>query len=359
MSRFIDQKYYGPEPKPLTELLPSNAAVYSNAFTWYNSTCDDDLKKEWLIQWMEADGYGKAEIASVMKTKHIPNASMAIARMLLNGWVLPPSFVTNLKTKIASWTKVEEEPTLAPVLSIQDRIREKKQQVIGDIEVALDHLAFYDDPDLNDLIKPYDYFVQNEISQVIANAVSEYYSKLQTELLAVNSDKELKEAYKNIPKKQLKKTLEYVTLIVEDAARWADNKKKITSRKPRKKKVKSADQLVNKLSYQKEFAELKLVSIDPATIINASSLWTYNTKTRQLTVYNAIDGGLRVKGTTIKNFNEMASIRKTLRKPSETINNVLNGGKVVLRNLMDTLSTTQLAMNGRINDQTILLRVIK
>jgi hypothetical protein len=90
------------------------------------------------------------------------------------------------------------------------------------------------------------------------------------------------------------------------------------------------------------------------------SLWVYNTKTRKLGVYHADDaGGLSVKGSTILNFNESKSIQKKLRKPEQLIPEVLNGGKVFLRNVMDGIRAVDSKLTGRVNTDTILLKVTK
>jgi hypothetical protein len=134
----------------------------------------------------------------------------------------------------------------------------------------------------------------------------------------------------------------------------------VKTRKPRKRKAKSADQLIAKLNYAKDFAELKIVSVDPKTIIGASSLWVYNTKTRKLGVYQALDAsGLNIKGSTIQNFAESKSVSKTLRKPEVTVHEVLKAGKVALRSVLTDIRAAEKPLTGRINDDTILLRVAK
>ena len=134
----------------------------------------------------------------------------------------------------------------------------------------------------------------------------------------------------------------------------------IKSRKPRQRKQKSPEQLVSKLKYLDKFEELKLESVSPKDIIGALQLWVYNTKSRKLGCYNAEDaGGLSVKGSTILNFNESKSTHKKLRKPEVTVPQVLNGGKVYLRNALDEIKAVASPLNGRLNTDTILLRTIK
>ena len=101
-------------------------------------------------------------------------------------------------------------------------------------------------------------------------------------------------------------------------------------------------------------------SVDPKGIIGASQLWAYNTKTRNLSVYHAVgNSGLSVRGTTITGFDTDASITKKLRKPDEQVKQVIHAGKVDLRNFMKCLTTKDSKATGRINADTILLRVVK
>jgi hypothetical protein len=133
-----------------------------------------------------------------------------------------------------------------------------------------------------------------------------------------------------------------------------------TNRKPRKRKQKSPDQLVSKMKYLDKFEELKLESIQPKDIIGSLQLWVYNTKTRKLGCYVADDaGGLSVKGSSLLNFTESKSVNKKLRKPEATLPEILKGGKVYLRNALDNIKAVATPLTGRINSDTILLRIVK
>jgi hypothetical protein len=108
---------------------------------------------------------------------------------------------------------------------------------------------------------------------------------------------------------------------------------------------------------------MKLASIPPEQIVGAQELWTYNTKYKILTLFKALDrGGLDVKGSSIIKYDETASKSKTVGRTeaakTSTIDTVLNGGKVALRNLMNTQKTDK-PLAYRINENTILLRIVK
>ena len=114
------------------------------------------------------------------------------------------------------------------------------------------------------------------------------------------------------------------------------------------------------MKYLAEDKLLKIASIRPVDIIGGTELWVYNSRTRKLGRYVADDYAktLSVKGTTIIGHDETKSIQKTLRKPSEQLKQFMNLGKVHIRKYLDTVKTTETLMNGRINADTLLLKVL-
>jgi hypothetical protein len=50
---------------------------------------------------------------------------------------------------------------------------------------------------------------------------------------------------------------------------------------------------------------------------------------------------------------------KTLRKPETILPEIIKGGKVYMRNAMSTINSVEMQMNGRINKDIVILRVIK
>jgi hypothetical protein len=130
------------------------------------------------------------------------------------------------------------------------------------------------------------------------------------------------------------------------------------NRKPRAKKPTDKAKVVSKLKYKKTDEPLKLVSINPEDIIGSQELWIYNSKTRKLGKYVAEEfKELGVKGTTITGFSESKSIQKTLRKPDEKLKEFKAAGKVAQRKFLDEINATDARMNGRLNEETVLLKV--
>jgi hypothetical protein len=83
-------------------------------------------------------------------------------------------------------------------------------------------------------------------------------------------------------------------------------------------------------------------------------------KTRKLGVYHALDSqGFGVKGTSLTNFSEMKSVQKTLRKPEAILPDVVKGAKLFLRGAMDSINSKDAKLNGRLNKDTVLLKIIR
>jgi hypothetical protein len=181
------------------------------------------------------------------------------------------------------------------------------------------------------------------------------HSKEITEVIS-GSDNQLVEGYSQFSKVELRRLREFMDSIVT-----ATNNVAIVSKTVRKKRVskeKPVAVLVAKVQYQKECPELKLKSITPDKIIGAVQVWTYNTKTKLLGVYNAENAkGFSMKGTTLQNFDEAASMGKRLRKPEVVLKEVLEAGKIKLKKILPELKTKDCVLTGRINSDTIILKV--
>ena len=261
----------------------------------------------------------------------------------------------------ASLSKAEEaqedsvrHSSKSTVVSIQERIANRANELIADLEVLLD--AYYRD---GRQFKMSDWIIKNNVKSQIAQRIASYYKPLYSEAFdALNGkDEQLKEGYSHYKKAQLKAYVEFLRSIVSCAETTATI---VKARKPRKKKEKPASAIVSKLKFKEKDDELKLVSVDPKQIVGCNQLWVFNTKYRTLAVYNAMGpAGLNVKGSTLIGFDEKTSIVKKLRKPTEQIKKLMDGGKVILRKYMDEIKCKPKEANGRINNETVLLRIIK
>ena len=254
---------------------------------------------------------------------------------------------------------VEETPTETkkPVVSIQERVREKISEYIAEIEEQVD---LFSESGYKSEFDMYKWLMNNNVKAQPANAIADYYVPWCDELkeTITKKDEQLVEGYSHMKPAQIKKFVEFLDNIIKDATTWGANQK--TVRKTRTKKAPSIEKQIARIQYSKENKELKLVSINPALIIGCNQLWVFNTKYRKLMRYDASGPtGLSIKGTTLQGYDVETSMSKTVRKPNDVLPRVLNGGKIVIRKLMDELNSKSSVPNGRINGDTVLLRVVK
>lgn len=176
---------------------------------------------------------------------------------------------------------------------------------------------------------------------------------------------QLKEGYNHIDIKQAKSVLEMFQRIV-DACDIITAESK-SQRKPRKAKTKTADQLVKKLNFKLSDADYGIASIAPEKLIGANIAVVFNCKNRKIGMYYAsnIDplkmgregSGFSVKGTTLTGYNEAKSVQRTVRKTSEFLPQIKKTTRSKTEKLFATLKTTETKLNGRFNNETIILAV--
>ena len=364
MSRITDvnQIYAGSEPRFTIELSKLHMM---QALNWYTQNrASKDAEKY-------ANDYFKKKL-KIDVSEQIKNESSTfgfVCRIVTNGGILSDKDQTWFDGKIneiiesskqaKKKTKIAETNQAIVTLTknIQERLADKISEIIGELEGTVDD---YISSGFKNQPSPYGIMHGMNVKGMHATKITEWAKKQRSEWdeVLTTKDKELIEGYSNFTKPQIKKMVAYYDLVITDCQKISGEA--IQTRKPRKRKVKSPEELVAKLKFMTKYDDLKLVSIEAKHIIGALQLWVYNTKQRRLGCYHAEDaGGLNVKGSTIINFSESKSIQKRLRKPEVTLPEVLKGGKVVLRNLLDDIKAVDVPLTGRLNDDTILVRFIK
>jgi hypothetical protein len=359
MSRATDVNilFVGTEPKFSVELSTLDMI---KTLSWY---AQNKLPKD--AQKYASDYFKKKlKIDAESVLKNLPSTFGFVCRIVSNGGSLSikdqiwfDSEIEKIKKQLQKPATQTISSTPAPVINIQDRIRDKANECIAELESQVDDFVL---SGCSSNVSPYGIFHTMNIKDAQTKYIVEWAKNKRIEFDDVlnTSDSLLKEGYSNFTKPQLKKLIGYFDQIILDCQKISGDS--VKTRKPRKRKTKTPDQLTAKMNFMSDFDELKLKSIQPSSIIGAMSLWVYNTKTRKLGVYHAEDaGGLSVKGSSIINFTESKSIQKKLRKPEVTIPDVLTGGKVALRNLLDNIRAVENKLTGRINSDTILLKTTK
>jgi hypothetical protein len=172
------------------------------------------------------------------------------------------------------------------------------------------------------------------------------------------TDLQIVEGYSHLSKPSLRKMVSILNTFKTDTQ--THGKIKSALRKPRAKKPKASDKQVQRLKYQSNSAEYAIESVAPSRIPYAQRLYTFNTKTRQLGVYYASgNNGFEVKGTSVKGFDDSLSFYATLRKPQDILTGVLSATPKKLDKIFDGVKIIKKKANGRINEHTIILKVLE
>jgi hypothetical protein len=352
---------------------------FHTAMSWYRLESSIKELKPKVINWMGANGYTKDQISAFKKTKdnRCGMTVGSIAACLLKG--MPPVRADfNEGRSSAVWLAAEISRIVAEgkddideneevkvevkkdvyTPSIQERVRDASMLMTEEIETAIE--SFQTDPEAFDpkAFKILNVLKAKQAKAAHARIIREFYTRDLEELqeAAGTKDEQLKEAYSHLTKIQLKKITAFYQEIVSACEMLAQEAK--VNRKPKAKKAVPAEKIVSKLKYKKADEPLKLVSINPADILGAKELWTYNTKSRKLGKYIAGEfTDLSVKGTTIIGFDEHKSVQKTLRKPADQLKEFKSAGKVALRKFLEDINAVDTKMNGRINEEILLLKV--
>ncbi len=355
---------------------------FRHAMDYYRLESDIKTYKPVVVKWMESVGCTKADIASVKKVKdnRISTTMGAIAHCLLRGMQHQRADFNNGKDT-AEWLRkqivdviaqgkddidpevaaAEKEAEKATVYtpSIQERVRDAAMNMTEELEDA--YQAFQTDAENFDpkAFKILSLLRGKGVKAAHARIIKDFYARDLAELNELASgkaDEQLREGYSHRSRKQIKNFIVFLQEI-ESACKMLMEEAKV-NKKPRAKKAVPAEKIVGKLKYLKTFEALKLVSVNPADILRAKELWVYNTKTRKLGKYVTTEfSELGVKGTSITGFDEHNSIQKTIRKPEEKLKEFKAAGKVQLRKFLDEINATDTKLNGRINEDTILLKV--
>jgi hypothetical protein len=356
---------------------------WHSAMQWYRMEKTGKELKPSVINWMAANDYPKAYIAAFKKTSDGRcNITMgSIAACLLKG--MPDSHPgLNQGRPTSEWLRkeiaktvvegeddIDESPeakavkttSVVYVPSIQDRIRKQAGAQSEEIDAAID--SFIMDPDAFDpkAIKLVNLLKGKGAKAAQARYIKGFFEKGHNELLELasgNADEQLREAYKHLARKNVKKLIEFYEA-VKSACEQITAEAKVM-KKPRAAKVKPAEQVVAKLKFCIKDDRLGIVSVPAAGLIGAQAAVVFNTKTRKLGVYIAkSSAGLNVKGTSIIDYTEK-SFQKTLRKPADQLREFKeqNTQKRVT-DWFGKIKSVETVLNGRMNADIMILKVFK
>ena len=206
-----------------------------------------------------------------------------------------------------------------------------------------------------------DWIKSSDLNRPLAMAVRERLDTVLQEFSAASSgtDPDLKEGYSHFTPKGLK----YMIEILGGAIQNLDDRLGVlrASRKPRKRKAKSAEKQIKGLKFLARSEPFGVDSVKPEAIIGAQGLIVFNTKNSKATIFTAVEpkSGLAVKGSTVVGFDSAKSFEKTVRKPDEFVKNADGCRKTYTAAVryLNGVKTKTGEPTGRINKHCLILQV--
>jgi hypothetical protein len=375
-----DEKYLGSEPffdSSLGDNWPGRNLALMRSLNWYNHFAG---RKDFVQDLYE---YAKTVLKLSTKdlsdfklggTLYTPSAIGALVRMGQRGFIM--NQLEKDKVRDAIMDTVEHgkkirskevqtdssdgtTPTAvvkAVTITPQQRLKNKvNSTIMEDLRVLEDSWITGESYSLD----VYERMKTHELPAMATGMVTPWVSDRIKELqdAADKSCSQAVEAFRHLSKKEISNRIKILNTILDDLKRHQSNSK--TVRKTRAKKPVAATKQVAKIKFLKESPEFKLVSINPANVVGAMRLFVFNVKTRTLSEYvSSSPNGLTVKGTTLQNWDESVSRSKKLRTPEDFLPLVLSKTSRQIENAWKKLTTKDSSPNGRLNEDTILMRTL-
>lgn len=364
--RLVNRKAYGDEPIYTSKLLTTQQLT--SCYNWYNYMCDQRDAKEYLLAYLNNSArYEDYKRVEALPDRYVPTTVAWLARMRSQGANLPESskkyFDEALERAVEYGLRksnfVDQEETEDEEVTVDAA----PKTTVRSSKLPIDELEERVDSFLDSWTTEFsmiDWLRSNEVSRSVAKKIHDFYNPqlLEIERAYLTEDKEGYESLFESGK--LKLLYGFFVMIVEDLELHVQNE--VKARKPRAKKPVSIEKKLKDFKYLEFDPGNNIRSIAPEKILGAMELWVYNRNYQQLTVFRSSDPkGLDVYRTSITNFSEQESCSKKIRAKdvADTLRSVVSGGKLVLRRLMSEMPGAQQKLPVRVNDNVVLLRVMK
>jgi hypothetical protein len=326
----------------------------TKAYSWYSENREVKEGKEWVVAYMHdhPKKFTYDDVASYEKSQEWRTSITlcATARMATYACPLPDSSIAFLDRAIHEIIAKTQIELARP----KERVAraDPASTLLGDVELIFDTFFNggynYFDPEVTKLLQT------ANAKPAQANAIVKFYEPLRDEVVLGG------EGYERLDKKRHRNYLQFVGAVLAQADAYAKAIKLESKleRRPRKRRAKSAEKQVSGVRFAVKNDELNLVSVDPAKIVGARIVWTYDQKYRKLAVLHATDT-FTVKGTTIKGLDESSSFAKRLRHPEKVIPGFVDLAKNASQKTFDDIKTKLIPANGRLNENILIIKYYK
>lgn len=363
-----DTKYTGTEPRFDTQPDRRQEALI-RGFNWYGRFYDRKMAKQQLIRYAQEFKAGDIKMLSRVAEDKFVLPVCWLARMGMRGLILNERETTRISEHIAQLqatvkpevreVTVEAKSSSRP--NVQEIMRERAQEAGGELEALFDGFITDGKPGIDD-VPVIQVLTERKIMPQHVPTLIEVWRARRAEFEAVQlgKDAQLKEGYSQYTKIGIRNIIKFCDAVIAGLNSYVTVKR--STAKPRARKPISPERQASRVKYLRSFKDaaqkLDLTSIQPSKIVGATEVWAYDTSKRKLwyLVADQHIGTLGIKGTTILGLDLVQSGIKTLRKPGETLRQLMSAGKPAARKLFKEINAVVAQPKGRTNDDLVILK---
>ena len=361
-----DTKYVGLEPTWAIQPTEERFTAMTRAFNWYNYFYGKKEAKEFVCIYLDAHDRAKdAKKIRALSDSQMRLTTGWLARMSLMGLQLDEHEQIKLDNLIKELLELKEqvkeevsEDDGVPKITIQDRLREKVSECLGEMDGLFDEFVT-SGAKLNADYKPVVLMRSLNVAPQLTHMIKDKWAKKLAEFedAVEGKDPDLAKAYDFLTKTQLKACVKFCELVLSDCGSYVQIKK--VERKPRKVKAVPPEKKAAKFKIMATFPELKLTSLPAAQLVDKTEAWLYDTKKRKLIhlVADEYAKVFTVKNNSVIGFSTVETVQKTLRKPAEQLKQITSIGKPAARKFFKDIKATEVVWNARGTENLIVLRV--
>jgi len=269
-----DTKYVGLEPTWAIQPTEERFTAMTRAFNWYNYFYGKKEAKEFVCIYLDAHDRAKdAKKIRALSDSQMRLTTGWLARMSLMGLQLDEHEQIKLDNLIKELLELKEqvkeevsEDDSVPKITIQDRLREKVSECLGEMDGLFDEFVT-SGAKLNADYKPVVLMRSLNVAPQLTHMIKDKWAKklVEFEDAVEGKDPDLVKAYDFLTKTQLKACVKFCELVLSDCGSYVQIKK--VERKPRKVKAVPPEKKAAKFKIMATFPELKLTSLPAAQLV--------------------------------------------------------------------------------------------
>ena len=338
--------------------------VLEKAIHWYRQNFNQPQAKKWVAEYLKSQDRDEDAKLAARADKNRLKLIAPYCRCHSRGF--PMLDAQKAFTDKGVGELLDDAKTRIPTepkerVSVQDRIEAKANEILAVLEPVLDSTtesvmgSKKKGNPLLEWIKTAD--LNKPMAAVVLHRLTNTYDELTAAYK--KTDPDLVEGYSYLNSKSLKNLVG----AFEEAIQNLNDRIGVlrASRKPRKRKAKSAEKQTKGLKFLARSDVFGVDSAKASAIIGSQGFIMFNTKNNKATVFIAVEpkSGLGVKGSTIVGFDSAKSYEKTVRKPDEFVKNTDGCRKTFTAAVrcLNGVKTKSGTPTGRINKHCLILQV--